>query len=155
MIYRGKSEPILIGVLVVDAIVTLGIATWLTWSAATGRMPALFLAVGPGLVLSCAVAAWIILRTSYEIDNGVLIVRQGPNKKRIPIASIDEVFPTKNNPRSPAWAGDRLQVMFVPGSKAGTLLLAPEDRTGFLQALAEADPELRYDGEKLSRGAPS
>jgi hypothetical protein len=155
VVYRGRAEPILIGVLIVDAIATLGLATWLTWSAATGRMPSFFLFFGPSLVVSCAVAAWIILKTSYEIEGGVLVVRQGPNKKRIPVSSIDEVFPAKNNPLSPAWAADRLQVMFVPGTKAGVLFLAPEDRTGFMQALAEADPGLSYDGEKLSRGAPT
>ena len=154
MVYKGRAEPILIGVLIVDAIATVGIGGWLTWSAATGRMPSFFLFFGPSLVVSCAVAAWIILRTSYEIENGELIVRQGPNKKRIPVSSIDEVFPAKNNPLSPGWAGDRLQLMFTPGTKASTLFLSPEDRSGFLQALSEADPGLRYDGERLTRGAP-
>jgi len=155
VVYRGRPEPILIIVLIVDAIATLGLGGWFVWGATSGRLPKFFLFFGPWLIVSCAVAAWIILRTSYEIAGDVLIVRQGPNKKRIPISSIDEIFPAKGNPLSPAWAGDRLQVLFTPPYKAGTLFLQPDDRSGFLQALSEADPGLSYDGERLRRSAPS
>jgi hypothetical protein len=155
VVFRAKAEPIVVGVVVVDVVACLAIGGWFIWSAATGRMPSFFGALGPSLIGSSAFAAWVLLRTSYEIEGGELIVRQGPNKKRIPVSTIDEVFPAKNSPLSPAWAGDRLQVMFAPPAKPGTLFLQPEDRSGFLQALSEADPGLSYDGERLTRGAPS
>ena len=155
MTYPGRREPILVAVLVLDGVATAGLAAWVTWNAVTGRWPILFLVVGPCLMAGFLLAAWILLKTTYEIEGSDLIVRQGPGRRRIPVASIDEIFPTNNNPVSPAWAKDRLQVLFVPETKAGTLFLSPADREAFLEALAEADPGLRYDGERVTRGAPT
>lgn len=155
MVYRAKREPIVVGVVVVDVIACVAAGTWFVWGAATGRMPWPMFVMGPSLVASSLFATWILLKSTYEIDNGELIVRQGPNRKRYPLSSIDEISPTQGLPPSPAWAAGRLQVRLTPGTKPGTLFLQPEDRSGFLQALSEADPGLRYDGERLTRGAPA
>lgn len=155
MVYPAKPEPIVIVVVAIDVIVCFGMAAWFAWRSLTGQMPMFFLFFGASLVATSLFASWVLLRSSYEIEGGELVVRQGPNRQRIPVSSIDEIFPTKDNPLSPKWAGDRLQVMFVPGTKAKTLFLHPDDRSGFLQALSEADPGLSYDGQRLTRGAPS
>ena len=153
MIYRARREPILIGVLAVDGVVTLVVAGWMIWEALSKRGPAIFFGTGPMLVVSFLAAAWMILRSTYEIEGTDLIVRQGPAKRTIPIGSIDEAFPTQASPLAPAWARDRLQVLFVPGVPAQRLFLVPEDREAFLQGLAAADPGLTYDGERVTRKA--
>jgi hypothetical protein len=155
MVYPARREPILMGVLAFDGLITFAVAGWMIWSAATGRGPFVFFAIAPSLIVSFLFAFWMLTRSTYEIEGAELIVRMGPSRRRIPIASIDEVFPTANSALSPAWAKNRLQVLFVPGTKARTLFLDPEDREAFLKGLAEADGGLRYDGQKVARGAPA
>jgi hypothetical protein len=156
VVYPARREPILLAVLAFDGLFTLGVSGWMIWSAATGRGPVAFFFIAPSLIVSFLFAFWMLTRSAYEIEGSELIVRQGPSRRRIPIASIDEVFPTSHLSSSPAWAKNRLQVLFVPGTKARTLFLDPEDREAFLQGLTEADGGLLYDGQKVARGsAPS
>lgn len=148
MVYAGKREPIIVGVLALDGVVTLAVAGWFVWRAVSGHGPQIFLFAAPMLVLSFLSAVWIILHSSYEIEGTDLIVRQGPSRRVVPLATIDEVIPI------PGALGSRLQVRFVQGTSAPTLLLNPEDREALLQGLAQADPGLTYDGQKVTRGAP-
>lgn len=147
MVYPGRREPIVVWVLAVDGIVTLAVSGWMVWEAVSKRWPPIFLGLAPLLILSFLSAAWMILRSAYQIEGPDLIVRQGPSRRVVPLSSIDEVLPTPAGPLA-----GRLQVRFVPGTKEQTLLLNPEDREAFLQGLAQADPGLTYDGEKLTRG---
>ena len=154
MTFRARREPILVGVLVVDGIVTLGVAGWLLyWAIARHGSPILY-GVVPSLILSFVFAAWMLLRSTYEIEGGDLVIVQGPSRRAIPIATIAEVFPTQAGLGTPAWARNKLQVLFVPDSKQRTLFLDPEDREALLRGLAEADPGLAFDGQKVTRSAP-
>jgi hypothetical protein len=147
VVYPGRREPIVVGVLALDGVVTLGLSVWMVLEVVAKRWPPIFLGVAPMLILSFLSAAWMLLRSSYEIEGTDLLVRQGPSRRVIPLSTIDEVLPTPAGP-----LGDRLQVRFVAGTKARTLLLNPEDREALLQGIAAADPGLNYDGEKLTRG---
>ncbi|HKA23599.1 MAG TPA: PH domain-containing protein [Candidatus Eisenbacteria bacterium] len=154
MVYPARREPILVWVLAFDGVITLGVASWMIWEAAVKHWSPAFFAVGPGLLFSFLAACWMLLHSNYEIAGQDLIVRQGPARRTISIAMIDEVFPTEKSALAPAWARDRLQVLFVPGVPAQRLFLDPLDREAFLQGLAAADPGLTYDGQKVARGGP-
>ena len=151
MVFRARTEPIVKGVVIVDVIACVGIGAWFVWSAATGRMPWPMFVMGPSLVVSSLFAAWILLKSTYEIEGGELIVRQGPSRRRLAVSSIEEISPAPTSGLSP---GQRLQVRLAPGTKGPPLFLQPEDRTGFLEALAQADPGLSYDGEQVRRREP-
>jgi len=146
VVYPGRREPILVGVLALDGVVTLAVSAWMVWEVVSKRWPPIFLGVAPMLILSFLSAAWMILRSTYQIEGTDLVVRQGPSRRVVPLSAIDEVVPTAG-----PGLGGRLQVRFAPGAKAQPLLLNPEDREAFLQGLAQADPGLTYDGQRVSR----
>jgi hypothetical protein len=143
--YPGRREPILVGVLALDGVVTLAVSGWMLWQVVSKRFPPIFLGIAPMLILSFLSAAWVILRSTYQIEGTDLVVRQGPSRRVVPLSAIQDVIPTAGP------LGGRLQVQFAPGTKAQPLLLNPEDREAFLQGLAQADPGLTYDGQKVSR----
>ena len=153
MTYRARREPILVGVLVVDGVVTLGVAGWLLYLAIARHGSPILYGVVPSMILSFVFAAWMLLRSAYEIQGSDLVIVQGPTRRTIAIATIAEVFPTASS-GTPAWARNKLQVLFVPGTKERTTFLDPEDREAFLRGLSEADPGLAFDGQKVTRAAP-
>jgi len=151
--YRARREPILVGVLVVDGIVTLGVAGWLLYLAIARHGSPILYGVVPSMILSFVFAAWMLLRSSYEIEGNDLVIVQGPARRTIAIGTIAEIFPTQASSPTPAWARNKLQVLFVPDTKERTTLLDPEDREAFLRGLSEADPGLAFDGQKVTRAA--
>jgi hypothetical protein len=150
MTFAARKEPWLLPVLVIDGLVMLGIAVWLFLEAGQQDDAVLAMA-GVAILLGLPFTLWILLGVRYQITETELVTRIGPFVSRIPLAQIDEVFPTKGNPLSPAWAQDRLQVMYRMGDGMQVGVMNPEDRTGFLQRLAAADPALRLEGEKVQR----
>lgn len=149
MVYPGRREPILVGLLALDGVVTLVVCGWLVWRVAAKQGPPVFLFVAPMLLLSFLSATWILLHSNYAIEGTDLIVRQGPTRRVIPIASIAEVQLVPSGPLA-----GRLQASFARGTKPATLLLNPVDREALLRGLAEADPGLAFDGQRVTRGAP-
>jgi PH (Pleckstrin Homology) domain-containing protein len=150
--YRARREPILLGVLAVDGVVTLGVAGWLLYLAIARHGSPILYGVVPSLILSFVFAAWMLLRSAYEIEGSDLVIVQGPVRCTIPSGTIAEVFPTGAG--APAWARNKLQVLFVPGTKERITLLDPEDREAFLRGLSETDPGLAFDGQKVARATP-
>jgi hypothetical protein len=148
-VYPGRRQPILVKVLALDGVVTIVVAGWMIWEAAAKRFPPIFFGVAPLLVLGFLSAAWMLLHSNYEIDGTDLVVREGPSRRTIPIASIEEILPVPTGPLA-----GRLQVGFAPGTTQPALLLSPVDREALLQGLAQADSGLTYDGERVTRQAP-
>ena len=149
MVYPSRREPILVGVLAVDGVVTLGVSVGMIWGVMARHWPPIFVGVAPMLLLSFGSAAWMLLHSNYEIAGTDLVVRQGPSRRTIPLASIEEVAPVTTGPLA-----GRLQASFAPGTKPATLLLNPVDRGALLQGLAAADPSLAFDGQRVTRNAP-
>jgi hypothetical protein len=142
VVFAGRRQPILIVVVVLDGLVMLGLAGFIGWKVVEHQLPKFFLFAVPFALLSFVGAAFTILTLSYEIAGADLIVRQGQMRRTVPIATIEDVLP----------AVGRLQVHFVAGTAGPALFLDPQDRAAFLQGLAQADPGLTYDGERLTRG---
>jgi hypothetical protein len=150
MNFPARREPWLIPILILDGAITLAAAIWFATEAVRRDDPIFWLAAAM-LVLGVPFLAWILLGIRYEVTGSELVTHIGPFRTRVPLREIDEVFPTKGNPISPAWAQDRLQLLIRSGDRVQTGVVNPVDRTGFLEHLAAADPGFVRIGDKLQR----
>jgi len=82
--------------------------------------------------VSIAFLLWILLSTQYCIEGSTLRITSGPFRWKIPIDSIASVKATRSPLSAPALSLDRLEIRY---GRNRTVLVSPQDRTGFLQAL--------------------
>ncbi len=73
--------------------------------------------------------------TYYEIGDKDLLVVSGPFRWTIPLDTITDVTPTRNPLSSPALSMDRLRISY---GKRKFILVSPEDKEGFVNALQRA-----------------
>ncbi|GIW80748.1 MAG: hypothetical protein KatS3mg105_2555 [Gemmatales bacterium] len=90
---------------------------------------------------------WPFLSTSYTITDSHLELRCCFLCWRIPLADIEEVFPTRNPLSAPACSLDRLRINYRKNGKLVFALVSPKDKEGFVKALAEAVPKLKVSPE--------
>ena len=129
MIFRSRSDVWLRVVLWISHLIMLGsIVMLLAHGAADSIVVAVFVAVILAGVL------WIQFATYYRIDGSTLIVRSGPMRWNIPIASITSVTPTDDPTSGPALSLRRLRVEY--GAKE--MLISPADQEAFVAALRNA-----------------
>ena len=89
--------------------------------------------------IALAFSTWLFVATDYEVTETELLVRSGPLRRTIPLASIVYVRPTMNPLSAPALSFRRIEI----GGASGMLtLVSPRDRSGFVAALAERLPAL-------------
>src|SRR5262245_35168301 len=84
------------------------------------------------LLLGVGLPLWILTTTSYTLEGETLLVRSGPFTRRVPIADITAIVPTRNPLSSPALPLDRLRIE-VRGARP--VMISPADRAGFLADL--------------------
>jgi hypothetical protein len=108
-------------------------------------LPAAFLMVGLE-VLIVAFIAWNYRGTRYLVTDLEVIARSGPFRWRIEIAGIESIRPSRNPLSSPAMSLDRLEIRYGEGRR---LLISPEDREGFLQAVVARSRHLVRDGKEV------
>lgn len=111
--------------------------------------PAVWLGLGMTIAVG-AFVGWLFRTTCYELDGRELVVRSGPFRWRIDLATIESVTPSRNPLSSPALSLDRLQIRY---GKRRSLLVSPAERDRFLAALARAEPALERRGAELRRRA--
>lgn len=146
IVFRSKVDlwlAVLLGGALLFALVSVLVAT------VRLNDPALWL----GLAMTLAVGGfvvWLFLSTCYELDGRELVVRSGPLRWRIDLATVESVTPTRNPLSSPALSLDRLQIRY---GKGRFLLVSPVERNPFLNALARAEPALERHGDGLRRRA--
>ena len=101
------------------------------------------------LAMSALFVIWTLATTDYVVTADVLRIRCGPMGWTIPLSSIQSVQPSRSIIAGPAWSLDRLSI------EAGgqELLISPKDRGGFIAALLKSDPDLRQEGDHLTRRA--
>jgi membrane protein YdbS with pleckstrin-like domain len=91
------------------------------------------------MAIALAFSTWLFIATDYEVTETELLVRSGPLRRTIPLASIVYVRPTMNPLSAPALSFRRIEI----GGASGLLtLISPRDRSGFVAALAERVPGL-------------
>jgi hypothetical protein len=149
MVYRSKKDWWLVGL--VWGAVLVPFALGLFNVLAPGGNPQL----GWTLVRAGVVAVAAVLLTTfplyYEITDTELLVRCGLMRRRVPLASIEEVVPSRNPASAPTWSLDRLRIEYLKGGAVRTLYISPEDKGRFLRELADATPGLEVSGERASR----
>jgi hypothetical protein len=90
---------------------------------------------------------WILYGTSYTFAGDLLDIRSGPFRFKVPVAEVVSVEPTRNPLSSPACSLDRLLIRY--GTRQ--IMVSPEDRSAFLDALARRGSRLARAGDRLAR----
>lgn len=101
-------------------------------------------------------AAWMGIAAvswpmEYEIDEELLTIRSGFIKWKIPLHTILHIQPTNNPISSPAWSLDRLMIRYRKDDGEEYICISPRDRVDFYDDLAQADPNLEIEGNKMMR----
>lgn len=82
---------------------------------------------------------WMMITTYYLIEEENLVIRFGPFKKIVPLASIKSVKKTMNPLSSPALSLKRLEISY---NTYDMVLISPKDRDAFIQVLSERCEQL-------------
>lgn len=104
------------------------------------------------LGLSVLVVAFVLSMLygiSYTIRDEELLIRCGPFRQRLPLASIDRVRPSRNPLSSPAASLDRLSIQWNDERKR--VLISPVDKMEFMNTLGSSCPHLARVGDELVR----
>lgn len=147
MVYRSKKDLWLFGLVwaAVLAPLAVGLFNLVGGNAEVGWV---LLRVG---VVTAAAVLFTTYPLNYEITSGELVARSGLMRWRVPLASIQEVTPSRNPASSPAWSLDRLRVEYLKGTETRALYISPEDKAAFLSDLAESTPGLELRGDRAVR----
>ncbi len=90
---------------------------------------------------------WSFYGTGYTLFPDELRIRSGPFRFRVPLGGITSVVPSRNPVSSPACSLDRLEIRYREGRSR--ILISPENRPAFLEALAERCKQLVHCGDRL------
>jgi hypothetical protein len=104
------------------------------------------------LIVLCGVAGlilWILYGTHYRFSGETLDIRSGPFRFRVPLGEVVSVEPSRNPLSGPACSLDRLLIRY--GRRE--ILVSPEDRLAFLDALATRGSRLVRDGDRIIKRA--
>lgn len=74
----------------------------------------------------------LIFTTDYSVDSETLRIRAGPFRWRIKLSEIEKVEPSNSPLSSPALSLKRLKITYSGGR---TILVSPQDRSGFQEAI--------------------
>lgn len=91
--------------------------------------------------------AWSWFTTGYKINGELLLIQNGPIKKKISIQEIKKIEQTKNPLASPALSIDRLEILH--GSDFGLLLVSPKDKQEFISTLKNINPQIEVDANLI------
>ncbi|CAG9612365.1 hypothetical protein BACCIP111899_01538 [Bacillus rhizoplanae] len=86
---------------------------------------------------------WSWFTTGYKVNNDLLIIQNGPIKKRVSIKDIKKITQTKNPLASPALSIDRLEIIY--GSDFGMALVSPKDKQKFVSLLRSINPKIEVE----------
>ena len=140
--FTSKRDAWLVAVLGGAALVDAGVAVWLLLGVA--RAPAF---VAPLLLATAFFMLHVLYTTDYTFEGPELRIRASFFRWRVPLAAIESIEPTRNPLSSPACSLDRLLIRY--GEKR--IMISPEDKAGFLRALAQRAPQLEVSGESARR----
>lgn len=128
MVFRSKIDLWLLVVLIVPTAMPLAQAVNALQTGANWVPHVLVFG------LLCSGALWLLLSTRYTVQPDELLVRSGPFHWRIRRDGITRLTPSRSLLSSPALSLDRLQIDYDHGKRS--ILISPQDRSGFLQAMA-------------------
>ena len=82
--------------------------------------------------MGAVLPVWVFVDTRYVIGEGMLLIRSGPFRWRIPLNQIRQIVPARNALSSPALSLDRLRIEYDAGRSR---MVSPLDQQGFLAAI--------------------
>lgn len=123
--------------LVLVLLATIALVAFVVWRAllvVDDRTTRWLMAI---VTIGCSIPAlvipvWVFIGTSYTFIGSDLVIRSGPARWDIPVASIEGLTPTRNLRSSPALSLDRLQIDYGDGER---VLVSPKDKDAFLAEL--------------------
>jgi hypothetical protein len=147
MAYKSKKDIWIIVVIVASIIITLfaGASLILFAPGIWDRF------IGMIVLLAALVPVLLTTPVSYTIDSQSIHIRGGWTNWTIPIKRILAIRPARNWIASPALSRDRLEIEYIVGKRTSLLSISPERTRQFLEELAEIDPGLILEGERLYR----
>lgn len=106
-----------------------------------------------GVAVGMAWGGYLVKDLRYELADGWLRSHMGPfHDEHLRIDAIEAVRPSRDTSGAPASSLDRLEVLHHTWGPGGRVLVSPEDKAGFLDALRAGNPALRPEGDGLVRG---
>ena len=147
MVYRSKKDLWLFGLVWGAVLAPLGVGLF---NVLGGNVEVGWHLIRVGVVIAAAVL-FTTYPLNYEIAAGELVARSGIMRWRVPLASIQEVRPSRNPASAPAWSLDRLRVEYMKGGSTSMLYVSPEDKWAFLLDLVESTQGLELRGDSAVR----
>jgi hypothetical protein len=101
-----------------------------------------------GLII-CVAVAWYLAdmwsKTYYEIEEDTLVIHAGTFYKiSIPISTISKIKPSRDPSKAPAMSMDRLSIRYTIDGKKNEVLVSPENKEEFIQALKEINGNIEF-----------
>jgi len=129
IVHKSKTDLWLLAVLIaaMGASAFASAMVLLASPPSTWWLLVITLGIGVGLPL------WLLLATDYTLASGQLLVRSGPFRWQIPVASIRSITPTRNPLSSPALSLDRLRIEYGHGA---FIMVSPRDKDRFLRDIS-------------------
>lgn len=85
----------------------------------------------------------IYRNTYYSIEDGVLTIDAGRfYLLQIPISNIYKIKPSRDPSKVPANSMDRLSIRYTKDGKKKEVLVSPENKEAFMQALKEINEDI-------------
>lgn len=85
----------------------------------------------------------IYRNTYYSIEDGVLTIDAGRfYLLQIPISNIYKIKPSRDPSKAPANSMDRLSIRYTKDGKKKEVLVSPENKEAFMQALKEINEDI-------------
>jgi hypothetical protein len=134
-VFKSKIDTWLLAVFVGSAAMALFAAGVLIQGSASD-----FWVGFPIVVLGAVFPFWLMVRTTYTFEDGVLHIRSGPFKWVVQVSDIRSVTPTRNPLSSPALSLDRLNIVYGNGQ---SVMISPLDKAGFLEHLEKCRSNLQ------------
>jgi hypothetical protein len=102
-----------------------------------------------GLPIVIAIAIYladIFIHTHYSIEDGVLTIDAGRfYSLQIPISNIYKIKSSRDPSKAPANSIDRLSIRYTMAGKKKEVLISPENKEGFMQALREINGDFELE----------
>jgi hypothetical protein len=101
------------------------------------NLPDAFIAIILSFILvsvGVALPLWMLINTSYKIEDRMLIIKNGPLTWRVKLDSIKSVMPTRDSASSPALSMDRIRIKY---GQYRSIMVSPEDKDNFLSEIKE------------------
>jgi hypothetical protein len=86
------------------------------------------------LVIGIGLPLWLMTSTSYSLSTSQLLIKSGPFKWVVPIATIVRITPTSSSLSSPALSLDRIRIDY--GNRE-SVMISPKNLEQFLKDLGE------------------